>query len=137
MSGKEEKTNGPEILPRRPKCWQRRKEAGKEEGGRKGRGGRTEGRTEGEQNQSLLCDRPERVRVRHYQSLSRGIGMKRFFNSGSVNHGSDGSDQNIYMQCKKSDTCSISQLIKGVKKGSGISDPSKFDRYSTEPSYRL
>ena len=95
MSGKEEKTNGPEILPRRPKCWQRRKQ-----GGRKGRGGRTDGRTEGEQNQSLLCDRPERVRVRHYQSLSRGIGMIRFFNSGSVSHGSDGSDQNIYMQSK-------------------------------------
>ena len=61
---REEKTNGLEILPRRPECWQ-------EEGGK----GREEGegleRTEGEQNQSLLRDRLERERVRHYQSQGR------------------------------------------------------------------
>ena len=67
MSGKEEKTNGPEILPRRPKCWQRRKEAGP--GKEEGRGG-ADGRREREQNQSLLCDRPERVRVREALSKS-------------------------------------------------------------------
>ena len=45
------------------------KEEGSREGGRR-KEGEGEGPTEGEQNQSLLCDRPERVRVREALSKS-------------------------------------------------------------------
>ena len=66
MSGREEKPTDRKFCPEGLNAGK----GGRKPGPGRRKEGEGEGRTEGEQNQSLLCDRPERVRVREALSKS-------------------------------------------------------------------